>query len=77
MAQNCQLINLDMLIALCHSTCSCSCQCLTTIMKRMKQSALFSFFVLMSVDYSLFTLSEWLICVSSYTLLTKMVCSSI
>ena len=28
------------------------------------------------VDYSLFTLSEWLICISLYTLFTKMVCSS-
>ena len=28
------------------------------------------------VDYSLFTLSEWLICISSYTLFTRMVCSS-
>ena len=28
------------------------------------------------VDYSLFTLSEWLICISSYALFTKIVCSS-
>ena len=35
-----------MLIALCHSTCFCSCQCSTTIMKRMKQATLIGFLVL-------------------------------
>ena len=57
-----------MLIALCHSMCSCSCQCSTTIMKRMKQATLFGFFAL---KYSLFTRSEWLL------IITRMVCSSI
>ena len=59
-----------MLIALCQSTYSCSCRCSTTIMKRMKQATLFGFFC------SKYVLSEWLICISSNTWFTRMVCSS-
>ena len=35
-----------MLVDLCQSTCSCSYQCSTIIMKRMKQATLFGFLVL-------------------------------
>ena len=63
-----------MLIALCQSTCSCSCRC-STYHHHEKNEASYAVWLSCS-KYADYSLSEWLICISSYTSFTRMDCSS-